>query len=371
MKRYVFGCVAWMMLALTPLVAQDYPTKPVRIVVGFAAGSVSDIVARLVAQKLEASLGKPFVVEVRPGAGSNVAAQHVVRSAKDGYTLFVATSSSTIRSPTAGFDFSTDLAPVALISSVPFVLAAYPGLGAKTVRDFIAMAKSKPRELTFGGSGVGTTGYLVAQLFNQRAGTDLAIAPYPSTVQATTDLMTGRISVAFASVSNVVQLIETGKLTALAMAQPTRSALLPDTPTIDEAGLPGVHAQHLDRDARAGGNATRDRGDVEQSHQRGRQIRGCHASAPPAGNGSTGGQSERVRAAHQEGHGGLGRGSPGERGRQVGDHTLMTRFGGRARAVGGCPASRVRQTKWPISVCRRQACDSPTSIVRTVVPHRL
>jgi tripartite-type tricarboxylate transporter receptor subunit TctC len=231
-----------MLLTLTPLAAQDYPTKPVRIVVGFAAGSVSDIVARLVAQKLEASLGKPFVVEVRPGAGSNVAAQYVVRSAKDGYTLFVATSSSTIRNPTAGFDFSTDLAPVALISSVPFVLAAYPGLGANTVRDFIAMAKSKPRELTFGGSGVGTTGYLVAQHFNQRAGTDLPIVPYPSTVQATTDLMTGRISAAFASVSNVVQLIETGKLTALAMAQPTRSALLPDTPTIDEAGLPGVHA---------------------------------------------------------------------------------------------------------------------------------
>jgi tripartite-type tricarboxylate transporter receptor subunit TctC len=242
MKRYVFGCVTWLMLALTPLAAQDYPTKPVRIVVGFAAGSVSDIVARLVAQKLEASLGKPFVVEVRPGAGSNVAAQSVVRSAKDGYTLFVATSSSTIRSSAAGFDFGTDLAPVALIASVPFVLASYPGLGAKTVRDFIAMAKSKPRELTFGGSGVGTTGYLVAQLFNQQAGTDLAIAPYPSTVQATTDLMTGRISAAFASVSNVIQLIETGKLTALAMAQPTRSALLPDTPTIDEAGLPGVHA---------------------------------------------------------------------------------------------------------------------------------
>jgi tripartite-type tricarboxylate transporter receptor subunit TctC len=231
-----------MMLAIMPLAAQDYPTKPVRIVVGFAAGSVSDIVARLVAQKLEASLGKPFVVEVRPGAGSNVAAQYVVRSAKDGYTLFVATSSSTIRSPTAGFDFSTDFAPVALISNVPFVLAAYPGLGAKTLQDFIAMAKRKPRELTFGGSGVGTTGYLVAQLFNQRAGTDLAIVPYPSTVQATTDLMTGRISTAFASVSNVIQLIETGKLTALAIAQPARSALLPGTPTIDEAGLPGVHA---------------------------------------------------------------------------------------------------------------------------------
>ena len=242
MKRYVFGCVAWMILALMPVAAQDYPTKPVRIVVGFAAGSVSDIVARLVGQKLEASLGKPFVVEVRPGAGSNVAAQYVVRSPKDGYTLFVATSSSTIRSATAGFDFGTDLTPVALISNVPFVLAAYPGLGVKTVQDFIARAKREPRELTLGGSGVGTTGYLVAQLFNQRAGTDLAIVPYPSTVQATTDLMTGRISAAFASVSNVVQLIETGKLTALAIAQPARSALLPDTPTIDEAGLPGVHA---------------------------------------------------------------------------------------------------------------------------------
>jgi tripartite-type tricarboxylate transporter receptor subunit TctC len=242
MKRYVFGCVAWMILAFMPVAAQDYPTKPVRIVVGFAAGSVSDIVARLVAQKLEASLGKPFVVEVRPGAGSNVAAQYVVRSPKDGYTLFVATSSSTIRSATAGFDFGTDLTPVALISNVPFVLAAYPGLGVKTVQDFIARAKREPRELTLGGSGVGTTGYLVAQLFNQRAGTDLAIVPYPSTVQATTDLMTGRISAAFASVSNVVQLIETGKLTALAIAQPARSALLPDTPTIDEAGLPGVHA---------------------------------------------------------------------------------------------------------------------------------
>ena len=242
MKRYVFGCVAWMILAFMPVAAQDYPTKPVRIVVGFAAGSVSDIVARLVGQKLEASLGKPFVVEVRPGAGSNVAAQYVVRSPKDGYTLFVATSSSTIRSATAGFDFGTDLTPVALISNVPFVLAAYPGLGVKTVQDFIARAKREPRELTLGGSGVGTTGYLVAQLFNQRAGTDLAIVPYPSTVQATTDLMTGRISAAFASVSNVVQLIETGKLTALAIAQPARSALLPDTPTIDEAGLPGVHA---------------------------------------------------------------------------------------------------------------------------------
>jgi tripartite-type tricarboxylate transporter receptor subunit TctC len=165
-----------------------------------------------------------------------------VRAAKDGYTLFVATSSSTIRSATAGFDFGTDLAPVAMLSSVPFVLAAYPGLGVKTAQDFVALANSKPRELTFGASAVGTTGYLAAQMFNQRAGIDLPIAPYPSSAQATTDLMTGRISVAFASASNVLQLIEDGKLTALAVAQPRRSAMLPNTPTLDEAGLPGVHA---------------------------------------------------------------------------------------------------------------------------------
>lgn len=234
--------VAAIALAATPLAAQDYPTRPVRIVVGFATGSVSDLVARIVGQRLEVTLGQPFVVEVRPGAGSKVAAQHVVRSAKDGHTLFVATSSSTIRNPAMGFDFGTDLTPIAAVSSVPFVIAAYPGLGVKTVQDFVARAKAKPREMTLGASAVGTTGHLAAQLFNQRAGIDLPIAPYPSSAQATTDLMTGRISAAFASASNVLQLIEDGKLAALAVAQPRRSAMLPNTPTVDEAGLAGVHA---------------------------------------------------------------------------------------------------------------------------------
>ena len=228
---------------VAPASAQPYPSKPVRIVVGFAAGSVSDLTARVIGQKLGAALGQPFVVEVRPGAGSNVAAQSVVRAPKDGYTLFVATSSSTIRSPAAAtfnFDFAADLAPVALIANVPFVLTAYPGLGVKTVKEFIALAKAKPEGLTFGGTQVGTTGHLAAQLFNQRAGTNLVIAPYPSTAQATTDLMTGRISVAFATASNVLQLIGDGKLTALAVAQSNRSALIPDMPSMVEAGLPGV-----------------------------------------------------------------------------------------------------------------------------------
>jgi tripartite-type tricarboxylate transporter receptor subunit TctC len=239
------ACLALALLLLTPApaVAQDYPNRPVRIVVGFAAGSVSDVMARTIGQKLGSALGQPFVIEVRPGAGSNVAAQHVVRSPKDGYTLFVATSSSTIRGPNSanlGFDFGTDLTPVALLARVPFVLTAYPGLGVKTLQEFLTLAKAKPEALTFGGTAVGTTGYLAAQLFNQRAGTNLVIAPYPSTAQATTDLMTGRISIAFASAANVLQLIEDGKLTALAVAQPQRARMIPNIPSIDEAGLPGV-----------------------------------------------------------------------------------------------------------------------------------
>jgi tripartite-type tricarboxylate transporter receptor subunit TctC len=244
-RLHAAAAFALALLAASPAAAQDYPNKPVRIVVGFAAGSVSDLVARALAQKLGPALGQPFIVEVRPGAGSNVAAQHVVRSPKDGYTLFIATSSSTIRGTgtNPGFDFGSDLAPIAPIASAPFVLAAYPGLGAKTLQEFIALAKAKPDTLTFGGTAAGTTGYLAAQLFNQHAGTNLAIAPYPSTAQATTDLITGRISIAFATAANVLPLVEERKLTALAVAQDKRAALIPQVPSIDEAGLPGVHAR--------------------------------------------------------------------------------------------------------------------------------
>ena len=241
--RTYCALIAVGMLGAMPAAAQDYPSKPVKIVVGFAAGSVSDLTARIVGQHLQTALGQPFVVEVRPGAGANVATQSVVRSPKDGYTLLVATSSSTIRSPQAAsfnFDFGADLAPVALISRVPFVLTAYPGLGVKNLKEFIALAKAKPEGLTFGGTAVGTTGHLAAQLFNQRAGTNIVIAPYPSTAQATTDLMTGRISVAFATASNVLPLIETGKLQGLAVAQAQRSALIPNVPSMIEAGLTGV-----------------------------------------------------------------------------------------------------------------------------------
>jgi tripartite-type tricarboxylate transporter receptor subunit TctC len=310
------GCraLASALLAAAPVAAQDYPSKPVRIVVGFAAGSVSDLTARTIGQKLGSALGQPFVVEVRPGAGSNVAAQHVVRSPKDGYTLLVATSSSTIRganSASLGFDFATDLAPIALLASVPFVLTAYPGLGVKTLQELLALAKAKPEGLTFGGTAVGTTGYLAAQLFNQRAGTKIVIAPYPSTAQATTDLMTGRISIAFSSAANVLQLIEDGKLTALAVAQPRRVAMIPTVPSIDEAGLPGVDSSIWIGLLAPAGTPRHCRYAVESRPggacvRRGGARCGRRAWSRWAAAG-------RLRRPHQDRHGALGRGAAGRR----------------------------------------------------------
>ena len=282
-------------LALGPAVAQDYPNRPVRIVVGFAAGSVSDLVARAIGQKLGSMFPQPFVVEVRPGAGSNVAAQYVARAPKDGHTLFVTTSSSTIRGPGSanlGFDFSTDFAPIALVAGVPFVFTTYPGLGVKSVEAFIALAKSNQQALTFGATAVGTSGYLAAQLFNQRAGISIPIAPYPSTAQATTDLMTGRISIAVASAANVFQLIEDGKLTALAVAQPQRAAMMPSLPTIDEAGLRGIHAESLDRAPGPGRDTERRRDHAVAGDQRVGSVQRFRASPAIAGTGS---QWEAVR----------------------------------------------------------------------------
>ena len=271
-------------------------------------------------QKLGEALKQPFVVEVRPGAGANVATQSVVRSPKDGYTLLVATSSSTIRGPQSAnfnFDFGADLAPVALIANVPFVLTAYPGLGVKTVKEFIALAKAKPEGLTFGGTQVGTTGHLAAQLFNQRAGTNLVIAPYPSTAQATTDLMTGRISVAFATASNVLQLIGDNKLTALAVAQSKRSALIPDVPSIDGGRTARRRFQHLDRDAGAGRNAARDRRSAVEDGERGVEVRGSREADAALGHGAARRNPGRIRPPHQGGYGAMGCGAGGVRARQV------------------------------------------------------
>jgi len=231
-------------LAITaPARAQsDYPTRTVRIIIGFGAGAAADTPGRLLAQKFTAALGQQFVVENRPGAGSNIAAEHVARAPKDGHTLFMGTAANTQNvsiSPNLTFDFAKDFAPIALVAAVPNILVAHPTLGVEKVADLVALAKQKPGEIMFGSSGVGTSTHLAGELLNVMAGIKLVHVPYPGSAQAITDVLTGRIPLLFAPASAVIQHVEKGNLKALASTQLKRAGIAPAVPTMSEAGLPG------------------------------------------------------------------------------------------------------------------------------------
>jgi len=219
----------------------DYPSRPVRIVIGFGAGAVADTPARLLAQKFSQALGQQFVVENRPGAGSNIAAEYVARAHPDGYVLFMATSANTINatiSANLGYDVTKDFAPIALICSVPNMLVVHPSLGVDNLQQLIALAKSKPEQIHFGSSGTATTTHLAGELINVMAGVRLVHVPYPGSAQALSDVLTGRIPLLFAPASAVIQHVEKGQLKAIAVTQLKRAGIAPDVPTMAEAGLP-------------------------------------------------------------------------------------------------------------------------------------
>jgi tripartite-type tricarboxylate transporter receptor subunit TctC len=220
----------------------DYPTRPVRIVIGFGAGAVADTPARLLAQKFSQSLGQQFVIENRPGAGSSLAAEHVARAAKDGYTLFMGTAANTINatiSPNLNFDFARDFAPITLVASVPNILVAHPSLGVDNLKDLIALAKGKPEQIHYGSSGVATTTHLAGELINVMAGVKLIHVPYPGSAQSLTDVLAGRIPLLFVPASAAMQHVERGSLKAIAVTQLQRAGIAPNVPTMSEAGLAG------------------------------------------------------------------------------------------------------------------------------------
>ena len=230
-----------MMLSPSSALAADYPTRPIHLIVGFTAGASSDIVARLYAKGAGPIVGQEMLVENKTGAGSSIAAEYVARAAKDGYTLFVpALSTLTYRivHPEARFDMTKDFAPVALLASGPLVMAVDPKLGVNTVKDFTALAKSKPGQLLFGTVGPGSLPDLCGELYAQRAGVKLVQVPYPGTPQITTDLIGGRIMMSFQITSAIIGQIRTGQIKALAVATDKRSDLIPDVPTMAEAGMP-------------------------------------------------------------------------------------------------------------------------------------
>ena len=220
----------------------DYPSRPVRIVVGFGPGSAADITARVLAQRLSKTMGQQFIVENKPGGGSTVAADQIVRGPKDGYTLFMGTVANVINAvmqPNLAFDFSKDLAPIAYVSSSPNILVVHPSTGVTNVKELIALLKAKPEQIFYGSSGVGTSPHLSGELFNMMAGTKMVHVPYSGSAQAVTDLLAGRTQVMFSPASTVLQYVEAGQLKALASSERARATAAPALPTVAEAGLPG------------------------------------------------------------------------------------------------------------------------------------
>ena len=224
--------------------AQTYPARPVRIIVGFAAGGAFDITARLVGQWLSDRLGQPFIVENRPGAGTNIATEAVVRAPADGYTLLLGGAVNAVNATLyekLNFDFIRDIAPVAGIIRFPNLMEVNPSFPAKTVPEFISYAKANPGKITFASTGIGSTQHLSGELFKMMTGVNMVHVPYRGAAPALTDLISGQVQVMFGPLPPSIEFIRAGKLRALAVTTATRSEALPDIPTVGEF-VPGYEA---------------------------------------------------------------------------------------------------------------------------------
>ena len=217
--------------------AEGYPTRPVRLFVGFAPGGGNDITARLVGQWLSEHLGQPIVIENRPGAATNIATEAVVNAAPDGYTLLFVPPTAAINATLyekLNFNFIRDFAPIAGIIRIPDVMVVNPSVPARTVREFIAYAKANPGKINFASPGIGTTVHLSGELFKMMTGVDMVHVAYKGSAPSLTDLIGGQVQVSFATMPAAIGFVRTGKLRALAVTTATRSAALPDVPTVGE-----------------------------------------------------------------------------------------------------------------------------------------
>ena len=234
-------CISAGLAAPVALAQSDYPNRPVRLIVGFIPGSAADITARVLGQRMGQILGQQFIVEAKPGAGSSLAAEFVARAPKDGYTLFIASSANITNqaiNPELPFDMIKDFTPIALINTAAVVLVVPPATGVKNLQELIALAKSKPGEILYASTGVGTAPHLSGELLSMRAGVKLVHVPYQGSPQAATDLLAGRVTMMFSPASAVISQVQAGSLRALASAASRRPGILPDLPTMAEAGMP-------------------------------------------------------------------------------------------------------------------------------------
>jgi tripartite-type tricarboxylate transporter receptor subunit TctC len=234
------------LLATLTAAAQDYPARPVTLIVPFPAGGGVDAVARIVADKLSRALGQPIVIDNRGGAGGVIGTRLAARAAPDGYTLVMSHTGTTSINPTLyanpGYDPRKDFTPIGLISSTPIVIMTHPSFPAKTVAELIAMAKAQPGKVNVGTPPMGTGGYLAGELFKATTGADVTIVLYKGTGPLTNDLLGGHVPVAFNVMAPAMGNLQAGTLRAMAVLGPQRSSLLPDVPTAAESGLPGFEA---------------------------------------------------------------------------------------------------------------------------------
>ena len=245
MLRWLAGVVL-LVCAAAPARALDYPGHPVTLIVAFPPGGASDVLSRIIARRLEQILGQPFVIENRPGAGGNVAAETVAHAAPDGYTLLnannaiLATNAALYRR--ISFDAEADFAPIGLIGSQANILVVNPAVPARSMAELIALAKANPGKLNFASSGHGLAAHLAGELFKTEAKIDIVHVPYKGAAPALQDVIAGHVQMMFATASSVVPHIKDGKVRALAVASLKRTAVLPDIPTIDELGIKNFDA---------------------------------------------------------------------------------------------------------------------------------
>jgi tripartite-type tricarboxylate transporter receptor subunit TctC len=241
--------IAWAMLAgvaAAQTADSGWPDRPLRLIVPFPAGASTDIIARIVAQKLGTRLGQQVVIENRAGASGNIGADALAKAAPDGYTLGIATASThavaASLSAALPYDPLKDFAPVAMLGGQPYVLVLYPGVPARNLAELVALAKAKPGQLNYGSAGVASLAHLATALFANMAGIEITHVPYKSSAQSVTDMITGRLDMQFATIAPTLPNIRAGQLRALVSSGKARAAVLPEVPTVAESGLAGYEA---------------------------------------------------------------------------------------------------------------------------------
>jgi tripartite-type tricarboxylate transporter receptor subunit TctC len=244
--RFLVGIAALIAAWFAPqAAAQNYPTRPVRIIVPFAAGGPADIYARVLAEKLQVALGQAFVVEDKPGGGSIVGTDTVAKSPPDGYTLLMMSNTHTVNEsliPTKPFQLMRDFVPVAPVNYSDLVMVVHPSVPAKTLKEFIALAKKKPGELNYASSGPGTPYHMAGELFKAMAGVNIVHVPYKGSSGARTDILGGQVQMMFDAITTMAPNVEAGKVRALGTSGKERSTVLANVPTISEAGVPGYES---------------------------------------------------------------------------------------------------------------------------------